>query len=320
MSDEPFHEGERAAQLLAGTWSQGAGIRALMPEQHRVFFARLPWLFTGLIDRNGWPLATVLSGEPGFATGTTATSLSIRTLPAADDPTTEALRAGTAIGLLGIDFETRRRNRANGLVSVLTDRGFEVSVTQSFGNCAKYVQQRHLVAASPIEARPVEPLPALDAAARAMIARADTLFIASAAPDGCDGGGPDISHRGGRPGFVRLEGDTLTVPDFAGNRYFNTLGNLLLEPRAALLFVDFATGTTLQLQGFTETLWSGDEISRFDGAERLWRFHVERSWRRLHALPLRWSKPEFAPTTLATGSWIAAAQDIGPNKIFGPRP
>ena len=53
-------------------------------------------------------------------------------------------------------------------------------------------------------------------------------------------GGMDVSHRGGRPGFVKLDGDTLVVPDFRGNRYFNTLGNLVSDPRAALVFVDFA--------------------------------------------------------------------------------
>ena len=61
--------------------------------------------------------------------------------------------------------------------------------------------------------------------------------------------GADISHRGGRPGFVRVDGDVLTIPDFRGNRYFNTLGNLIAEPRASLLFVDFETGDLLQLQG-----------------------------------------------------------------------
>ena len=76
---------------------------------------------------------------------------------------------------------------------------------------------------------------------------------------------------------------------------------------ATLLFVDFATGTTLQLQGVTEIIWSGDDVLRLDGAERLWRFRVERGWRRKNALPLRWSEPQFAPTTLETGSWRAAA-------------
>lgn len=307
MAEDPFHDGERAAQARAGVSSQGAGIRTFMPDQHRNFFAGLPWLFAGLVDPQGWPLATVLTGEPGFASSPAATGLSVRAMLADDDPASAALRPGAPIGLLGIEFETRRRNRANGVVVARDAGGFDVSVSQSFGNCAKYIQVRHRLGIGPGEPAVIESLTGLDDAARAQIEQADTLFIASATPPGHAGGGLDMSHRGGRPGFVRLEGDTLTIPDFAGNRYFNTFGNLLLEPRAALLFVDFATGTTLQLQGTAEIVWSGDEVSRLDGAERLWRFHVERGWRRRHALPLRWSEPEFAPTTLETGAWKAAA-------------
>jgi predicted pyridoxine 5'-phosphate oxidase superfamily flavin-nucleotide-binding protein len=307
MAEDPFHDGERAAQALAGLASHGAGIRTFMPDQHRDFFAGLPWLFAGLLDRQGWPLATVLTGEPGFASSPTATTLSVRAMQAEDDPASATLRPGAPIGLLGIEFETRRRNRANGMVAARDAGGFDVSVSQSFGNCAKYIQIRHRRDVRPGVPGAIEPLTGLDDAARAQIGRADTFFIASATPAGHAGGGLDMSHRGGRPGFVRLEGDTLTVPDFAGNRYFNTLGNLLLEPRAALLFVDFATGTTLQLQGTTEIVWDGAELSRLDGAQRLWRFHVARAWRRRHAMPLRWSEPEFAPTTLETGRWKMAA-------------
>lgn len=304
MAENPFHDGERAAQARAGVSSHGAGIRTFMPDQHRNFFAGLPWLFASLVDRQGWPLATVLTGEPGFASSPTATTLSVRSLPAADDPADIALDAGAPIGLLGIEFETRRRNRANGVVAARDAGGFDVSISQSFGNCAKYIQIRHRLGTQPGEPGAIESLVGLDDAARTMIAQADTLFIATAT---AAGGGLDMSHRGGRTGFVRLEGETLTIPDFAGNRYFNTFGNLLLEPRAALLFVDFTTGTTLQLQGVTEITWSGGDVSRLDGAERLLRFHVERGWRGPHTLPLRWSEPEFAPTTLETGSWRAAA-------------
>ena len=97
---------------------------------------------------------------------------------------------------------------------------------------------------------PVESLDHLDGAARAAIAAADTFFVASRSRAG-NGAmfGADISHRGGRPGFIRVDGDVLTIPDFRGNRYFNTLGNLLAEPRASLLFVDFASGGLLQLTG-----------------------------------------------------------------------
>lgn len=307
LPDSPFHAGELAAQALAGVASRGAGIRTFMPDQHRSFFEQLPWLFAGVLDHDGWPLATVLAASPGFVKSPTPITLSIAALPAHDDPAFEAFRPGAPIGLLGLEFETRRRNRANGRIDRVTADGFTVSVTQSFGNCAKYIQVRNRVRDGNEPAALPAELSGLDAETQALIAGADTLFIASAAAVGSETGGVDISHRGGRPGFVRIDGDTLTIPDFAGNNYFNTFGNLLQEPRAALLFVDFETGTLLQLQGEAEIVWEGSELARLDGAERLWRFHVRRGRRRDHALPLRWSAPEFAPTTLQTGLWAAAA-------------
>jgi predicted pyridoxine 5'-phosphate oxidase superfamily flavin-nucleotide-binding protein len=306
LPDGPFHAGELAAQAQAGVAARGAGIRPFMPDQHRVFFGQLPWLFAGVLDRNGWPLATALAAEPGFVASPTPTTLSIAALPSQDDPAFDSFRPGSPIGLLGLEVETRRRNRANGRIESVAADGFAVSVTQSFGNCAKYIQIRNRAQDGQEPTATTAELSGLDAEAGLLISRADTLFIASAAALESETGGVDISHRGGRPGFVRIDGDTLTIPDFAGNNYFSTFGNLRQEPRAALLFVDFATGTLLQLQGETEIIWHGPELARLDGSQRLWRFHVRRGWRRAHALPLRWSAPEFAPTTLQTGLWAAA--------------
>ena len=307
LPDGPFHAGELAAQALAGVAARGAGIRNAMPDQHRIFFGQLPWLFAGVHHRDGWPLATALVAAPGFVESPTPTTLSIAALPAPDDPAFEAFRPDSPIGLLGLEFETRRRNRANGRIGTIGADGFTVSVTQSFGNCAKYIQVRSRVQDGKETATSPAELSGLDALARTLIAGADTLLIASAAALKSETGGVDISHRGGRPGFVRIDEDTLTIPDFDGNNYFNTLGNLLQEPRAALLFIDFESGSLLQFQGETEIIWQAPELARLDGAVRLWRFHVRRGWRRAHALPLRWSGPEFPPTTLQTGLWSLAA-------------
>ena len=112
-----------------------------------------------------------------------------------------------------------------------------------------------------------------------------------------------MSHRGGRPGFVGVPGDTLVIPDFRGNRFFNTLGNFLGDPRAGLLFIDFASGDLLQLQGTVAIDWSPDAAARPAGAERVWRVKVERGWRRRSAFPFAWDFGDYAPTTLATGTW-----------------
>ncbi|MBN8892273.1 MAG: pyridoxamine 5'-phosphate oxidase [Rhodospirillales bacterium 70-18] len=292
----PFHEGERAAQLLAGVVRQGAPIRPYMPAQHREFFAGLSYLPAAVLDAQAGPVATLLSGAPGFVASPDDTTLSIAANAADDDPFAAALRPGAAMAVLGIDLATRRRNRANGRIIALPAGEIVLKVAESFGNCPQYIQARPV---APIvrDAAAVEHLPALDAAARAQIGAADTFFIATVAPRGMD-----ISHRGGRPGFVRLEGARLSVPDFAGNRYFNTLGNLLLDPRAALLFVDFASGDLLHVSGRVEIDWAP---AAFEGAERVWHLDIAAAWRRRTAVPLRWGAAQPAPTTLQTGVWPA---------------
>ncbi|MFC5418809.1 pyridoxamine 5'-phosphate oxidase family protein [Bosea eneae] len=297
MDASPFHPGELEAQALAGESSRGAGIRDFMPDQHRDFFALLPYLFAAGRDENGWPIATILAGPEGFVTSPTPNELAIAALPASGDPADATLSMGASIGLLGLDLRTRRRNRANGVISERDGNGLTVAVDQSFGNCAKYIQVRQHETV-PVATTAAEELGSLDAAAGALIAEADTLFIASGSKSGLD-----MSHRGGRPGFVRIAGNRLSVPDFAGNSYFNTFGNLLREPATSLLFIDFAKGDVLQLQGVAEVVWTGPELADIKGAKRLLKVEVTRAWRRKAVLPLRWSEPEPAPTTLATGSW-----------------
>jgi uncharacterized protein len=308
MNGAPFNPDELAAQVLAGGGPRGSGIRDFMPEQHRQFFAQLPYLFLGSINAAGWPLATLLTGHPGFVQSPDPVTLHIAALPDVGDPAAEALAPDRDIGILGIDFSTRRRNRANGRIQSLETGGITVAVNQSFGNCPQYIQKR-VVASSRVEppegvSTPVDSLDHLDEAAQAAIERADTFFVASRSRAGRGAAyGADISHRGGLPGFVRVDGDVLTIPDFRGNRYFNTLGNLAAEPRASLLFVDFETGDLLQLQGSAEVDWKAAAAEQIAGAERLWRFRVARGWRRKAGSPLRWSFVEYARTTVQTGLW-----------------
>lgn len=121
----------------------------------------------------------------------------------------------------------------------------------------------------------------------------------------------DVSHRGGRPGFVRIDADgALTVPDFNGNLFFNTLGNFVVNPRAGLLFVDHHTGAMLQVSGKVEIILDSPEIAGFEGAERLWRVFPEKVVWRPGVLPLRWTFAEngFSPDSLTTGIWTEAEQ------------
>jgi predicted pyridoxine 5'-phosphate oxidase superfamily flavin-nucleotide-binding protein len=274
MDPSPWHDGELRAQRLSGAdhIPGGAGIRDVMPDQHRDFFASLPFMVAATVDEAGAPMATLLTGRPGFVASPDPTSLAIAARSA--DPAGRRLVPGAPIGLLGIQPDTRRRNRANGVVTAADDAGMTVQVRQSFGNCPQYIHPRHLIVEP--SADPFETVQGLDDAARAQIAAADTFFVATGSGPQVENGGVDISHRGGPAGFVRIEGDELVIPDYRGNRYFNTLGNLLLEPRAALLFVDFAAGRMLQLQGTAEVLWDTHYLPH---AERTWRFRVSGGWR-----------------------------------------
>jgi predicted pyridoxine 5'-phosphate oxidase superfamily flavin-nucleotide-binding protein len=311
MHESPFNVDELAAQSLAGGGPRGHGVQDFMSEQSRQFFGQLPYVFIAAMDADNWPLATLLAGRPGFVRALDSITLRIDAFPDAADPAAGSFLPDRQIGVLGIDFSTRRRNRVNGRVAGRDASGITVAVSQSFGNCPQYIQRRALE--EPVVRRaggalaPAESFEHLDEAARSAIASADTFFVASRSRPG-DGAaqGADISHRGGRPGFVRIDGDVLTIPDFRGNRYFNTLGNLIGEPRAALLFVDFETGDLLQLQGRAEVQWQSPAAQQIEGAERLWRFAVQRGWRRKAAFPLRWSFVDYSRTTMATGLWHRA--------------
>jgi len=267
-------------------------------------FAALPYVFVSTLDVDGWPVATLLEGDPGFVEALDAVTLRIHALPSPDDPASGTVFVGQEIGILGIDLGTRRRNRANGVVSQV-DRAFTIAIKQSFGNCPQYIQRRATQRVEVVRNR-AERLNSLDKRARALIEHADTFFVASRSRTEMGAtGGADISHRGGRPGFVLVDGDTLSIPDFPGNRYFNTLGNLLGEPRASLLFLDFATGDLLHLQGLARIDWSGAAAERVQRAERLWHFQIEQGWYRPQAAALRGSFIDYSPVTVATGTWKA---------------
>ncbi len=310
-----WHPGEVALQRRMGVARHldeigDKVIHDHMPEQHRAFFARLPTLLIGSVDAARRPWASALIGPPGFVHATDARHLCIDTLPDSHDPLAAHLAIGAPVGVLGLEPATRRRNRMNGRVVALDARGFEVEVDQCFGNCSQYIQARtpQPVPLGPADARQLGAQ--LDASARALVEGADTLFIASAAAAAAleaRNGGVDVSHRGGKPGFVRVD-DTggatvLTWPEFTGNFFFNTLGNLVSHPHAGLLFIDHDSGDVLQLTGRAEVIDDGGELRSFDGARFLVRVHVSSAVWRAGALPLRWSAPEPAWQLAATGSW-----------------
>lgn len=297
VTDSPFHLGEQAVQERLGVregiepWARKV-IRSYLPAEHRAFYSALPYVVAAARDEAGRPWATILAGAPGFICSPDPETLSIGGRPVLGDALHESLLAGADVGLLGIELATRRRNRVNGRVRESRRNGIVLAVDQSFGNCPQYISEREwrFVSRDRMAPAPVR-TSTLTPKLVAQIRAADTFFIATGhRAEGEDVTfGMDASHRGGSRGFVEVLDDrTLVIPDYAGNNHFNTIGNLVVDPRAGLLFVDFETGGMLQLTGRAEIDWDSKDVGRYAGARRLIRFTLEEANWLEEALPLRW--------------------------------
>lgn len=305
-----WHEGELELQARAGVVARldevgRSFIRDFMPQQHRHFYEQLPFIIIGAVDARAEVWATMRAGAPGFVSSPDERTLRLEVDVSGEDPADEGLRCGESIGLLGIELETRRRNRVNGLINAQQEGRLHIKVEHSFGNCPKYIQRRERQQVRAQERGParVELSQQLTDRARGIIAQADTFFVASYV-DRPAGRQVDVSHRGGRAGFIKLEADgALLIPDFAGNNFFNTLGNFVLNPRAGLLFVDFETGDMLQLTGEVELLWDEQPEQTLQGALRFWRVRPRQVIWRERASPWRWQLTQWSEHSLRTGQW-----------------
>ena len=322
LDPSPFHPGEQKIQTRLGVREQieNVGqrfIRDHLTGEHRQFLAQLPLLLAGSIDASGRPWASVLVGRPGFLKSPDPRTLDIHTPLLFGDPLNENLTQDSQLGMLGIEFATRRRNRLNGEVALIKEGLIRIKMSQTFVNCPQFIQAREYEFSAAIDdigdARPVKRMGSLNSRAREIISQADNFFIATHYSDKSDNisRGADVSHRGGKPGFVRVEDEkTLTFPDFSGNYHFNTMGNILLNPRAGLLFIDFENGDLLYLTCSAEIIWYNEERRAFTGAERLLKLTLDECILVENAMPIRWGFPAYSPSLDQTGSWEEVAAKI----------
>lgn len=331
----PFHHGEQAVQQRLGVgdiedWARKV-IRDHLPEQHRAFHTAQPFLVMSARDAQGRPWVTLLDGPDGFVTSPDPHHLTIEAKPTPGDALSDAFVPDADIGILGIELATRRRNRVNGRIAVSNSEGMTFRVDQSFGNCPQYIRERawHRVD-SPFPAK-AQRGTSLTASQHAWIAAADTFFIASGYRG--DGESPtfgmDASHRGGDRGFVQvLDGNRLQFPDYAGNNHYNTIGNLSIDPRAGYLFIDFESGSLLQLTGTTSVDWESGELKKVPGARRLITLDIEEINELTGAVGLRWQADagsvrslrlvEKIPASADVTSFVFEARDGGPLAAFEP--
>jgi len=291
-ANELFHEGELAVQRRAGVAdvARRVGEGSLQPElapEVIAFLSHQLFLFCATRTPDGGVWASLLVGPPGFARGIDAGHLLLATRPAAGDPLARALAHGpAALGILALEAATRTRVRVNG-IATHTDGGIAVEVHEAFGNCTKYIAARvpvELLAEGRVDSSR-RSSDRLDAEQIGLVRDADTAFVASVHGER----GADASHRGGRPGFLEVghDGRRVLLPDYSGNRMFQTLGNLTVDPRIGLLIVDWETGRTLQLSGVAEIIWEGPEVERRLNADRVIAIEVHAVADQVRALPIR---------------------------------
>ncbi len=295
MSDSVWHEGELQVQRRAGVASEAGELQGMvrpgMAPPVVAFLSQRQFAVLGSIDANERVWASVVVGNPGFIRAQDPFTVEIAGGWAAGDPLLENIRSHSSIGMLAIDFNNRRRVRINGTAQ-RADGTFRIHVQQVFSNCPKYIQARIPAEMSAGAASSSASSATLTESQKEWISGADTLFIASSHPQH----GTDASHRGGNPGFIHVEsGNRLVIPDYSGNNLFNTLGNIQLNPKAGLLFVNFETGATLQLTGKAGINW--DEAARvgFEGGQRLLEFEIEEVRETQHGAPLRFEFRTFSP-------------------------
>ena len=275
-----FHAGELAIQDRAGESAiahrNGVVMADAVIAGARTFIDKQFMVVLSSTDATGSVWSSILFGAPGFLQAGQGQQIAID-LPLAqrdlDDPLWRNLGPDAHLGLLFIELGSRRRYRVNGRVGQIDDERLHVVVDEAYPNCPQYIQRRHLRHLGE-RASTVPALSGinLDGELRAIISNADTVFVASGHAER----GLDASHRGGLPGFVALlDQHRLRLPDYKGNSLFNTLGNLALDPRAGLLFMDFERLRLLQISGVATLHWDSPDLNGTGGTGRYWDVEVD---------------------------------------------
>ncbi len=301
--ENPYHEGELQVQERVGVLREGEKNAKVISDSIVKGALRMigqqPMAVLGSVDKEQNVWASVLVGKPAFMEAVDERTVTFDLTKIAhnpDDPFWENIQHHPEVGMLVIELSSRRRLRVNGRMTRVSDALLRLQVLESYPNCPKYIQRRH-VSANLVRGDDTAPESergnVLGPRQAAMITIADTFFVASAHPER----GLDASHRGGNPGFVTVvDNRSLQIPDYPGNCMYNTLGNFVVSSRAGLIFIDFESRRTLQIIGRPEIIWKVDgSADETGGTSRFWKLHIDRWLGSDNAHQLEWSFLDYSP-------------------------
>ncbi|KAF2152950.1 oxidoreductase FAD/NAD(P)-binding protein [Myriangium duriaei CBS 260.36] len=288
-----FHEGEKMMHEKLRVPERDNPTMPLLSPQAANMLIRAPLLAVGTLDAEGRPWTTLWGGEKGFSRPLGNSIVGIRTpVAATSDPVVEALVGhkadgevvqetgkGRMVSGLSIDLETRKRVKLAGrMMAGALDSNQEpdtentaeapssrqgllqlvLKIDESLGNCPKYLNKKEIVPSLTAPRLISDSVPLQDNAVH-LIQKSDLFFMSTKHSEF----EMDTNHRGGPPGFVRVipsdDGPTQFVyPEYSGNRLYQSLGNMLLDPEAGFCFPDFDTGDCLYVTGTTQILFGQD--------------------------------------------------------------
>ena len=282
--NETFHKGELEVQQKAGeamiARANGRIITNKIPARGaQKFLENQPMVVVSSLDEDNKVWVSPLIGKAGFVSILDTSLLSFNKFEiysSKKDIFYTNIKKNAILGSIFVELATRRRIKINGRVA-LANNEIEVITDEVIGNCPKYIQQRSM--APPEDTtlhEKIEKGDVLDGSMRKLITGADTFFIGSKS----NHNKLDANHRGGNAGFIKIvDKSTLKIPDYRGNSLFNTLGNIQLNSKTGLLFIDFEKGNILQLTGTSKILFdqhSKEDMIKTGGTGRYIVFNIEK--------------------------------------------
>jgi uncharacterized protein len=136
-------------------------------------------------------------------------------------------------------------------------------------------------------------------------------------------GFPTCSYKGGNPGFMRvLDNKTLAFPSYDGNGMFLSMGNIMINNKVGLLFIDFETPHRIRVHGTASIDLHDSLLAEFYGAQLVVRVAISEIFvncpRYIHKYQ-RIDSSKYVPqngclTPAAQWKRINAVQDVLPEQ------
>lgn len=266
---------------------------SLTPEMCK-FISEQPMFYVASMDASGQPTASVIFGTPGFVQCDDSSELFINPGESSFSDLSGHIKPGSNVALLFMEPATRRRVRLDGLAELLSEGRIRFEIRRSLRTFPKYIHSREVrwVGFDPAGTSQRLLGSELTPAHRQLIAGSDTFFIAthhSAAH-------PDISHRAGRPGFVRfISENELIFPDYPSDNIEQSGRNLTYDSRAGLLFLDCDGEGTLHVSGTARVRTDMPSCDLFGGGFPVIHFTATGWVQRRASLPVKLKLLHYSP-------------------------